>query len=97
MFQQARAGAPSILFIDEIDSIVGSRSAVGGKQAGVQERVLSTLLNQMDGVGVKVDDLQRSKTSSSGGVKLAAGEEGDGDKVGSSLEMAQSWLITSYP
>ena len=54
MFQKARATAPSILFIDEIDSLVGKRSESG--QRGVQERVLSTLLNEMDGIGVRLDD-----------------------------------------
>ncbi|XP_052792321.1 ribosome biogenesis protein SPATA5L1-like isoform X1 [Mya arenaria] len=54
VFQKARACAPSILFLDEIDSIVGKRSASGSR--GVQERVLSTLLNEMDGVGVRLDE-----------------------------------------
>ena len=54
MFQKARACAPSILFLDELDSIVGKRSSSGGR--GVQERILSTLLNEMDGVGVRLDD-----------------------------------------
>ena len=54
VFQKARATAPSILFIDEIDSLVGKRSESG--QRGVQERVLSTLLNEMDGIGVRLDD-----------------------------------------
>jgi SpoVK/Ycf46/Vps4 family AAA+-type ATPase len=47
------------LFIDELDSVIGSRShGDGGK--GVQERVLSTLLNEMDGIGIKADDIVRS-------------------------------------
>ncbi|XP_074651647.1 ATPase family gene 2 protein homolog B-like [Tubulanus polymorphus] len=54
VFQQARAGAPSILFFDEIDAIVGKRTEKGS--SGVQERVLSTLLNQMDGIGIKLVD-----------------------------------------
>lgn len=51
-FATAQAAAPCILFLDEIDAIVGKRS-VGGRQTdgnGVQERVLSTLLTEMDGV-----------------------------------------------
>ncbi len=38
------------VFLDEIDAIVGKRSlegADGGEAAGVQQRVLSTLLNEM--------------------------------------------------
>ena len=58
-FQQARAGAPSILFIDEIESLVGKRSS-GAKQRGAQERVLSTLLNEMDGIGLRTEDLQQA-------------------------------------
>ncbi|KAG0081745.1 spermatogenesis-associated protein 5-like protein 1 [Linnemannia elongata] len=53
-FHQARLSAPSIIFFDEIDTIVGKRnfSAGGGDGGGdsVQERVLSTMLNEMDGV-----------------------------------------------
>ncbi|XP_064620554.1 ATPase family gene 2 protein homolog B-like [Lineus longissimus] len=58
VFQQARAGAPSILFFDEIDSIVGKRSE-GSSGRGVQERVLSTLLNHMDGIGIRLDEQTR--------------------------------------
>ena len=55
-------GAPSIVFIDEIDSIIGKRSE-SSKQRGVQERLLSTLLNEMDGIGVKLEDsTQPNKT-----------------------------------
>ncbi|KAF9427379.1 hypothetical protein BGZ76_002362, partial [Entomortierella beljakovae] len=53
-FHQARLAAPSIIFFDEIDTIVGKRnfSSGGGDSGGdsVQERVLSTMLNEMDGV-----------------------------------------------
>ncbi|KAF9586307.1 hypothetical protein BGW38_007192 [Lunasporangiospora selenospora] len=55
-FHHARLSAPSIIFFDEIDTIVGKRSfSAGGDQGGgggdsVQERVLSTMLNEMDGV-----------------------------------------------
>lgn len=51
-FASARAAAPCILFLDELDAIVGKRSTGGGQTDGngVQERVLSTLLTEMDGV-----------------------------------------------
>ena len=55
MFQKARALSPCILFLDEIDSIVGKRSGSGSGR-GVQERVLSALLNEMDGIGIRLDD-----------------------------------------
>ncbi|KAI7873010.1 P-loop containing nucleoside triphosphate hydrolase protein [Spinellus fusiger] len=51
-FQKARASAPAIVFLDEIEAIVGKRNMGNGDSGGdsVQERVLSTLLNEMDGV-----------------------------------------------
>ena len=68
-FQQARAGAPSILFIDETESLVGKRSS-GSKQKGAQERVLSTLLNEIDGIGLRTEDLQQAPA----GHMIAEGE-----------------------
>ncbi|GFT43775.1 spermatogenesis-associated protein 5-like protein 1 [Nephila pilipes] len=52
LFYQARTSAPSIIFLDELDSLVGYRN-LNSKQQGVAEKVLSTLLNEMDGLGVK--------------------------------------------
>ncbi|XP_021179544.2 spermatogenesis-associated protein 5-like protein 1 [Fundulus heteroclitus] len=52
LFREARACAPCLLFLDEIDSLVGSRSNDGAPN-GVQARLLSVLLNEMDGVGLK--------------------------------------------
>ncbi|KAL9540668.1 hypothetical protein MBANPS3_009552 [Mucor bainieri] len=51
-FQKARASAPAIIFLDETEAIVGKRNMGHGGSSGdsVQERVLSTLLNEMDGV-----------------------------------------------
>ncbi|PXF39980.1 Spermatogenesis-associated protein 5-like protein 1 [Gracilariopsis chorda] len=50
-FSTARVAAPSILFIDEIDAIVGKRSISGLVDGNaVQQRVLSTLLTEMDGI-----------------------------------------------
>jgi transitional endoplasmic reticulum ATPase len=41
--------APCIVFIDELDSICAKRG-LEDSGGGVNERVLSTLLNEMDGV-----------------------------------------------
>jgi transitional endoplasmic reticulum ATPase len=51
LFQQARASSPSIIFMDEVEAMVGKR-AMGDSGHGdvVQERILSTLLNELDGV-----------------------------------------------
>lgn len=49
LFKRARQTAPSVIFLDEVDALVGSRSQeMSGN--GVSERVLSTVLNEMDGV-----------------------------------------------
>lgn len=53
LFRQARACAPCILFLDEIDSLIGSRSNSQTPNS-VQTRLLSVLLNEMDGVGLKM-------------------------------------------
>ncbi|XP_044041362.1 spermatogenesis-associated protein 5-like protein 1 isoform X1 [Siniperca chuatsi] len=52
LFRQARACAPCILFLDEIDSLIGSRSNSQTTNS-VQTRLLSVLLNEMDGVGLR--------------------------------------------
>ena len=54
MFARARACAPCVLFIDELDALVGARSfGVGGGSGGdvVQGRVLASFLTEMDGIG----------------------------------------------
>ncbi|KAI7824648.1 P-loop containing nucleoside triphosphate hydrolase protein [Gamsiella multidivaricata] len=54
LFAMARQIAPCILFFDEMDSIGAKRGWGGDADSsgsnGVNERVLSTLLNEMDGV-----------------------------------------------
>src|ERR671918_355685 len=47
-FKEAKENAPSIIFIDEIDSIAPKREEVSGD---VEKRVVSQLLTLMDGVG----------------------------------------------
>ncbi|KAJ1917975.1 hypothetical protein IWQ60_007619 [Tieghemiomyces parasiticus] len=54
LFRRARAGAPSVIFFDEMDAVVGKR-ALGGSSLSsggdvVQERLLTMLLNEMDGM-----------------------------------------------
>ncbi|KAJ2804572.1 hypothetical protein H4R20_002450 [Coemansia guatemalensis] len=50
LFQAARAAAPCIVFIDEVDSIASKRGWSSIESGGPALRVLSTLLNEMDGV-----------------------------------------------
>ncbi|CAG8951768.1 hypothetical protein HYFRA_00005570 [Hymenoscyphus fraxineus] len=47
IFARARAASPSVIFFDEIESI-GSKREGGGRNSGVN--VLTTLLNEMDGI-----------------------------------------------
>ena len=47
IFRKARTCAPSVVFIDELDAMGSQRE---GSEVGVNERVLCTLLNEMDGI-----------------------------------------------
>lgn len=53
VFRKARATAPSIIFFDEIDALSISRGDDGGGAGG--DRVLTSLLNEMDGIEVLKD------------------------------------------
>ncbi|RUS78198.1 hypothetical protein EGW08_014057 [Elysia chlorotica] len=78
-FQKARALSPSILFFDEIDSLVGKRSS-GGGQSRVQERILATMLNEMDGIGTRLDqktDVSRGQGKMKEHLSASAKEDGD--------------------
>lgn len=68
LFARARAAAPCLLFFDEFDSIAHKRSFGTDDDrnsgSGVYARVLSTFLNEMDGVGsqrVAIPSVSRSK------------------------------------
>lgn len=50
VFRRARTVSPSIVFFDEIDAISAERDTDGGSGSNVQERVLSQLLTEMDGI-----------------------------------------------
>jgi SpoVK/Ycf46/Vps4 family AAA+-type ATPase len=59
-FDLARSAAPCVLFFDEIDSIIGGDDDSSGHGMGrgssAEARVLSTFLNEMDGVDGSVED-----------------------------------------
>lgn len=51
VFRRARSVSPSVIFFDEIDAITAERDSDGGSGgSNVQDRVLSQLLTEMDGV-----------------------------------------------
>ena len=51
VMSRARASAPAMVFFDELDAIVGNReNNAGGGDGGVSDRVLATMLNEMDGI-----------------------------------------------
>ncbi len=50
LFRKARMAAPCILFIDEVDAIAPKRRGAGGDGTLVTERVVDTLLTEMDGL-----------------------------------------------
>ncbi|NXU51906.1 SPA5L protein, partial [Turnix velox] len=74
VFRHARANTPAIIFLDEIDSILGSRSR-GKTGHGVSERVLSVLLNELDGIGLKVTERRGSKLQLEGQCQEQSEEE----------------------
>ncbi|KAF9034353.1 AAA family ATPase [Panaeolus papilionaceus] len=50
IFRKARAASPSIVFFDEIDALATSRTGSDTDQGSSHEGVLTSLLNEMDGV-----------------------------------------------
>ena len=52
IFEKARQIAPSIIFFDEIDSIAINRGQDNSSSSSVNDKVVSTLLNEMDGMEV---------------------------------------------
>src|SRR3546814_594718 len=50
LFQRARAVAPTIIFIDELDSLVPARGSGTSGEPQVTERVVNTILAEMDGI-----------------------------------------------
>ncbi len=50
LFARARQVAPTVLFIDELDSLVPARGGGAGGEPQVTERVVNTILAEMDGL-----------------------------------------------
>lgn len=88
LFRQARACAPCILFLDEIDSLIGSRSNSHTPNS-VQTRLLSVLLNEMDGVGLKT--LERRGTE-----KILQAEGAEENRTQEQVRCYGGCLSSSY-
>lgn len=93
---KARATAPSILFLDELDSIAGKRTESAGND--VSSRLLASLLNEIDGVGVSAN-IYDSTTGSPQATSQASNcnsnatsQNIDSDKDGMSSEQRLSKL-----
>jgi len=50
VFRRARQVAPAIIFFDEIDALGGERNLNSGSNSNVEDRVLSQLLVEMNGI-----------------------------------------------
>lgn len=50
IFTRARAAAPCILFVDGIDGLTSNREEGTGDSTNVHSRILSTFLNEIDGI-----------------------------------------------
>lgn len=54
IFDKARAAAPTVVFLDELDSIAKARGgSAGGDAGGASDRVVNQLLTEMDGMNAK--------------------------------------------
>lgn len=63
LFERARQVAPSVIFFDEIDALAPTRSGDTEGMGGMGQRVLSQLLNEMDGVSARSGVLLLACTS----------------------------------
>lgn len=57
VFKQARSESPCVLFMDEIEALAPKRHQNVDGQDGVGLRILSTLLNELDGVDTRDNEL----------------------------------------
>lgn len=87
-FRRARMAVPSIVFVDELDMLVGSRggpvsSSSDGQHGGndASARLLSTLLNEMDGLELATGVMVLATTNRPQGIDSALLRPGRFDAV----------------
>lgn len=83
-FQKARLASPSIIFFDEADAIAPKRTGPGGNSSGnatVGERLLSTLLTEMDGLELATGIIVLGATNRPNAIDAALLRPGRFDKV----------------
>ncbi len=81
VFSEAIEKAPSIIFIDEIDSAVRRRGVEEGGSDAVVREVVGELLTQMDGLGEKEDVLVIAATNDPWAIDDALLRPGRFDKI----------------
>src|SRR3546814_12201093 len=79
VFEEASANAPSILFIDEIDSIAPKRGQVTG---AAERRLVAPLLTLMDGLEPRQNLVVIAATSRPGALDDALRRTGRVDPIG---------------
>jgi SpoVK/Ycf46/Vps4 family AAA+-type ATPase len=72
LFNQARMSSPAMIFFDEIDALVGNRTGAGSTPNPVQQRILSTLLTEMDGIGIAAQSAFVTNTTVSNHILVIA-------------------------
>ncbi|WGI17625.1 CDC48 family AAA ATPase [Methanonatronarchaeum sp. AMET-Sl] len=77
LFQEAQESSPSIIFIDELDSIAPKREEVGGE---VERRVVAQLLSLMDGLNERGEVVVIGATNRISGIDPALRRPGRFDR-----------------
>ena len=85
-FRRGRLASPSIIFLDEIDSLVGSRGQIASASSSqtsdsVSSRILSTLLTEMDGLELATGVLVMGATNRPAAIDAALMRPGRFDMV----------------
>jgi transitional endoplasmic reticulum ATPase len=81
LFAEAKASAPSVIFFDEIESILTPRDQIDSSSGGVDRKVVATFLAQMDGLMDRGDVLIIAATNWPDQIDSAAIRPGRFDKV----------------